>query len=75
MLVVGLIPARSLLRAPRRLFGACGALWLWVAVISRHSERAADFPRRWKRSILRLCLVCANTGSTIALRCLYKAPP
>jgi hypothetical protein len=41
---------------------------LWVAVISRHSERAADLPRRWKRSIRRLNLVCANTGSTIALR-------
>jgi hypothetical protein len=27
---------------------------LWVAVIGRHSERAADLPRRWKRSIRRL---------------------
>ena len=41
---------------------------LWVAVIRRHSERAADLPRRWKRSIRRLNLVLANTGSIIALR-------
>jgi hypothetical protein len=54
---------------------AAAAIWclwsfirLWVAVLSRHSERTADLPRRWKRSIRRLCLVCANTGSTIALR-------
>jgi hypothetical protein len=52
--------------------GAVWCLWsfrrLWVAVISRHSERAADLPRRWKRSIRRLNLVFANTGSIIALR-------
>ena len=51
---------------------AIWCLWsfnrLWVAVMSRHSERAADLPRRWKRSIRRLNLVFANTGSIIALR-------
>jgi hypothetical protein len=34
---------------------------LWVAAISRHSESAAALPRRWKRSILRLYLVCPKT--------------
>jgi hypothetical protein len=38
-----------------------------VEVVSRHCERAADLPRRFKRLIRRLCLVCANTGSTICL--------
>jgi hypothetical protein len=42
---------------------------LWVAVISRHSARQAQRPRRWNLSIRRLCLVCANTGSMIAWRC------
>jgi hypothetical protein len=41
---------------------------LWVAVINRHSARAADLPRRWKRSIRRLNFVCPNTGSIIAWR-------
>jgi hypothetical protein len=41
---------------------------LWVAVINRHSESAADRPRRWNWLMRRLCLVCANTGSTIAFR-------
>ena len=41
---------------------------LWVAVISRHSARAADLPRRWKRSMRRLNFVCPNTGSIIAWR-------
>ena len=34
-----------------------------MAVISRHSERQAALPRRWKRSARRLYLVCAKTGS------------
>jgi hypothetical protein len=63
-------------RFRRWLSGACGAsIGLWVAVISRHSERAADLPRRWKRSIRRLNLVFANTGSIIALRFRYSLPP
>jgi hypothetical protein len=41
---------------------------LWVAVINRHSARAADLPRRWKRSMPRLNFVCPNTGSIIAWR-------
>jgi hypothetical protein len=41
---------------------------LWVAVINRHSARAADLPRRWKRSMRRLNFVCPNTGSIIAWR-------
>jgi hypothetical protein len=53
-------------------WGASRCLWsfnrLWVAVISRHSDRAADLLRRWKRSMRRLNLVLANTGSIIALR-------
>jgi Peptidase family M20/M25/M40 len=65
---------------PRRRTGWLGqaaavAVWcpwilsrLWVAVISRQSERQADLPRRWKRSMRRLNFVCANTGSIIALR-------
>jgi hypothetical protein len=55
---------------------AAAAIWclwslrrLWVAVIRRHSESAADRPRRWNWLIRRLCLVCAKTGSTIAFRC------
>src|ERR1039458_6920182 len=44
---------------------------LWVAVISRHSERAADRPRRWKRSMRRLDFVCPNTGSVIAWRSVH----
>src|SRR3954454_3772084 len=38
------------------------------AVISRHPERQADLPRRWKRSIRRLNFVLANIGSTVAWR-------
>jgi hypothetical protein len=41
---------------------------LWVAAISRHSERHADLPRRWKRPIRRLNFICAKTGSIVALR-------
>jgi integrase len=58
---------------------AAAAIWrlwsfnrLWVAVISRHSERAADLPRRWKRSIRPLNFVCPNTGSIIALTFLHS---
>ena len=54
---------------------AAGAIWwrksfmrLWVAVISRHSERQADLPRRWKRSMRRLNFVSAKTGSIIPWR-------
>jgi hypothetical protein len=51
---------------------ACWRLWsfirLWVAAISRHSERAADRPQRWNEAIRRLCLVCPNTGSTMTWR-------
>ena len=69
-------PRRGRIVGPAGLFQAPAAavwcLWsfnrLWVAVISRHCERAADLPRRWKRSIRRLNLVFANTGSIIALR-------
>jgi hypothetical protein len=48
---------------------------LCVAVISRHSERQAALPRRWKRSILRLNFVSPNTGSIIAVRLRYSAVP
>ena len=41
---------------------------LCVAVISRHSDRAADLPRRWKRSQRRLNLVSAKTGSIMPWR-------
>jgi hypothetical protein len=41
---------------------------LWVAAISRHSDRQADLPRRWKRPIRRLNFICAKTGSIVALR-------
>ena len=50
--------------------------WLWsfmrlcVAATSRHSDNAAVRPLRWKRLILRLNLICANTGSTVDFRCL-----
>jgi hypothetical protein len=54
---------------------AAGVVWcrwslrrLWVAVMSRHSERQADLPRRWKWSACRLYLVWANTGSTVTWR-------
>ena len=49
---------------------ACSFSRLWVAAWNRHSERAAALPRRWKRRNPRLNLFCANTGSTVALRCL-----
>ena len=62
-------------RAAAALSGAGGLEWwvwslrrLWVAVISRHSERAAALPRRWKRSMPRLNLVCPKTGSIMTLR-------
>ena len=41
---------------------------LWVAVIRRHSARHADLPRRRKRVMPRLNLICPNTGSTVAWR-------
>jgi hypothetical protein len=41
---------------------------LWVAVMSRHSDSAADLPRRWNRVMRRLNLICPNTGSIVALR-------
>ncbi len=54
--------------------GAIEWLWslrrLWIATWNRHSERAAALPRRWKRRKPRLNLFCANTGSTVAFRCL-----
>src|SRR3954447_7840877 len=58
-------------RAGGALLGAAAevsACWwsfrrLCVAVMSRHSERQAALPRRWKRSIRRLNLVWAKTGS------------
>jgi len=58
-----------------RLQAPAAAIWclwsfsrLWVAVISRHSDLAAERPRRWKRSMRRLNFVCPNTGSIIAWR-------
>jgi hypothetical protein len=52
-----------------------GAFWLrWslsrlcVAVISRHSDLQAALPRRKKRSMRRLNLVFANTGSIVVCR-------
>ena len=67
-LVAGLIAAGG-------LSGSCGGYLVLVELHQvvgggdrRHSERTADLPRRWKLSMRRLCLVCANTGSTIALR-------
>src|SRR3954447_22952165 len=54
---------RAVLQAVAAVSGACeastGCGW---AVISRHSERQADLPRRWKRSIRRLNFVLANIG-------------
>ncbi len=41
---------------------------LCVAAIRRHSERAADLPRRWKRSQRRLNFVSAKTGSIMPWR-------
>ncbi len=62
-------------RPPRASQAVAGAIWclnsfnrLCVAVISRHSERHADLPRRWKRSIRRLNFVSAKTGSIIPWR-------
>ena len=45
-----------------RASGRCG----WPSM-SRHSDRTADLPRRWRRSIRRLNLVCANKGLDHAL--------
>jgi hypothetical protein len=65
-------PDRAPVLAVQAVRGAVVCLWsfsrLCVAVISRHSERQAALPRRWKRSILRLNLVSPKTGSIIALR-------
>src|SRR3954454_1812360 len=53
---------------------AVGAVWrqslsrLWAALASRHSDLAAALPRRRKRSMRRLNLVSAKTGSTITWR-------
>jgi hypothetical protein len=41
---------------------------LWVAVMRRDSDRQADMPRREKRSIRRLNLVFAKTGSIVTCR-------
>jgi hypothetical protein len=41
---------------------------LCVAAIRRHSDLAADLPRRWKRSQRRLNLVSAKTGSIMPWR-------
>src|SRR3954453_12317609 len=38
---------------------------LWVAAIIRHSLRTAVRPRRWKRLIARLNLICPKTGSMV----------
>jgi hypothetical protein len=43
---------------------------LWVAAWIRHSERAAALASRWNRRKPRLNLFWANTGSTVAVRCL-----
>ncbi len=47
--------------------GAIQCWWslrrLWVAVIRRHSDRAAARPRRRNCRKLRLCLICPNVGS------------
>ena len=60
-------------RPDQAVIGAVVCLWslsrLWVAVISRHSERQADLPRRKKRSQRRLNFVWAKTGSIIVWRC------
>lgn len=42
---------------------------LWVAAVSRHSDRAADLPLRMNLSMRRLYLICPNTGSIVACRC------
>jgi hypothetical protein len=62
-------------RRRRRGAGQAAAVWwlwslsrLWVAVMRRHSDRHADMPRRKKRSIRRLNLVFAKTGSIIVCR-------
>ena len=41
---------------------------LWVAAMSRHSDRQAARPRRWKRLIWRLNLSWPKTGSIVAWR-------
>src|SRR5215208_7244896 len=41
---------------------------LWAALVRRHSDRAADLPRRRKRSMRRLNLVSAKIGSIIVWR-------
>jgi hypothetical protein len=41
---------------------------LWVAAISRHSDRTAALPLRLKRSHRRLDLISPNTGSIVSCR-------
>jgi len=48
----------------------CSFIRLWTAAWRRHSERTAGLPRRWNRRKPRLNLFWANTGSTVAFRCL-----
>jgi hypothetical protein len=51
---------------------AMSALWslsrLWVAAISRHSDRQAASPRLWNRRILRLNFVFAKMVSIMCWR-------
>src|SRR5436190_8039027 len=42
---------------------------LWVAVTSRHSDRAAALPLRINLSVCRLYLIWPNTGSIVIFRC------
>ena len=72
---VGRSVIRRVVAPPGASQAAARAVWwrnsfmrLWVAVISLHSERQADLPRRWKRSMRRLNFVSANTGSIIPWR-------
>lgn len=63
--------------APVGPSGRCQAGWgwwrkslrrLWVVAMSCHSRVAVSMPRRERRVMARVCLVCAKTGSTIAAR-------
>src|SRR5215204_284416 len=69
------VKSSSSVGVARRRQAPAAAVWwrwsltrLWVAVIRRHSDRHADMPRRKKRSMRRLNLVWAKTGSIVTWR-------
>src|SRR3954453_1115507 len=68
-------------RAPPSQAGRAATRWvwslrrLWVPAMSRHSDRHAARPRRWKRLIRRLNFSWPKTGSMVTCRVREAARP